>query len=94
MWTYAQCHGSIHKSRNRLNIKEGFELVKQASRNFRLELEVHIKQKIQKLLDIGFRKPIQHSTWLANIVLVKKDIFDVSLTSATSTKHVKMMSSD
>lgn len=36
------------------------------------ELEVQIKEEIQKLLNVGFIKPVQHSTWLADIVLVKK----------------------
>lgn len=31
-----------------------------------------VKQEIQKLLDVGFIKPIQHLTWLANILPVKK----------------------
>lgn len=34
--------------------------VKHVSRNFRLELEVQIKQEIEKLLDVGFIMPIQH----------------------------------
>lgn len=38
----------------------------------RLELEVQIKEEIQKLLDVGFIKPIQHPTWFANILPVKK----------------------
>lgn len=36
------------------------------------ELEMHIKQEIQKLLEFIFIKPIQHSTWLTNTVSVKK----------------------
>lgn len=34
-------------------IKEGTRPIKQSLRNFRLELEVYIKQKIQKLLDVS-----------------------------------------
>lgn len=36
--------------------------VKHALRNFKLELKVQNKQKMQKLLDVGVIKPIQHST--------------------------------
>lgn len=31
-----------------------------------------MKQEIQKLLDVGFIKRIQHPTWLANIISFKK----------------------
>lgn len=57
---------------HKLNIKEGCKLVKQAPRNFRQELQVQIKEEVWKLLDVGFIKPIQRPTWLANIVLLKK----------------------
>lgn len=43
---------------HRLNIKEGIRLVKQASRNFKLELEVKVKQKIQEIFDVGLIKPL------------------------------------
>lgn len=33
---------------------------------------MQIKQEIQKVLDVGFIKAIQHPVWLANIVLVEK----------------------
>lgn len=36
------------------------------------KIRVEIKEEIQKLLDVGFIKPIQNPTWLANIVQVKK----------------------
>lgn len=32
------------------------------------ELEVQIKEEIQKLLNVGFIKTIQHQNWLANSV--------------------------
>lgn len=72
-WTYAEMPVLdsklvIHK----LNIKEGTKPMKQAPRHFRSGLEIQIKQEIPKLLDIGFIRPIQHPTWLANIVPVKK----------------------
>lgn len=56
---------------HRLNIKKETKPVKRAVRNFRLELELH------HIKDLGtfecyFIKPVQHSTWLTNIVLVKK----------------------
>ena len=39
---------------------------------FRHEIETQIKEEINKLLNVGFIKPIHHPTWLANVVLVKK----------------------
>ena len=46
--------------------------VKQAPRVFRHEVELQIKDEIEKLLKAGFIKPIKHPTWLANVVPVKK----------------------
>lgn len=46
---------------HKLNVKVGTTPVKQAPRYFRPELEIQIKQEIQKLLDFGFIKPIKHS---------------------------------
>ena len=39
---------------------------------FHTEIEEQIVKEVQKLLTVGFIKPIQHSRWLSNIVLVKK----------------------
>lgn len=37
-----------------------------AAKNFKLELQVQMKQEIQKLLEVGFIKPFQHLiVWLA-----------------------------
>lgn len=59
-----------------------------------LELKVHIKQEIQKLLDVGYIKPIQHLTWLANVVVVRRKIVKsvATLTFATLTKRVQKIS--
>lgn len=54
-----------HTSRN--------QAIKQASSNARAKLEVQTKQEILKLSDVGITKHIQHRTWLANIVPVKKE---------------------
>lgn len=57
---------------HKLNILPGSVPIKQSPRKFRPEDEIQIKQEIQKLLDVGFIRPTQHPTWLANIVPVKK----------------------
>lgn len=43
---------------HKLNIKEGTRPVKQAPKNFKPNLEVQTKQKIQKPLDVGFTKSL------------------------------------
>ena len=57
---------------HRLNITPGIKPIKQGSRVFRPEVEMQIKAEIEKLLKAGFIKPIEHPTWLSNIVPVKK----------------------
>lgn len=55
---------------------------------------MQIKEEIQKLLIVGFIKPIQSPTSLANIVPVKKmDKLGAVLTFLTLIKHVLRMSS-
>ena len=46
--------------------------VVQPMQTFHLDVEAQIIQEIQKLLTIGFIKPIIHLRWLSNVVLVKK----------------------
>ena len=55
-----------------LAMRLGAVPVKQAPRKFADEIEAQINKKIEKLLQAKFIKPIQHPTWLANIILVKK----------------------
>lgn len=73
VWTYAQMpHLDPQLVSHKLNIKEGCKPVKQVSKNFKPELEVQIKEEIHKLVDVGFIKPVQHLTWLANIIPVRR----------------------
>lgn len=72
-WIYGEMPGLDSRVvTHKHNIKEGTTPLKQLPRHFRPELEIKIKHEIQKLLDVGFIKPIQHPTWLTNIVPVKK----------------------
>jgi hypothetical protein len=54
------------------NVEPGTRLVVQPMRTFHPEVEAQITKEIQKLLAVGFVKPIQHPQWLSNIVSVKK----------------------
>jgi hypothetical protein len=55
-----------------LNVEPGTRPVVQPKRTFHLEVEAQITKEIEKLLAVGFVKPIQHPQWLSNIVPVKK----------------------
>ena len=55
-----------------LNVELGTRPVVEPMRTFHLEVGAQITKEIQKLLTVGFVKPIQHPQWLSNIVLVKK----------------------
>ena len=55
-----------------LNVDPEAKPVAQPTRIFHTEIEGQIVKEVQKLLAVGFIKPIQHSRWLSNIVPVKK----------------------
>lgn len=62
-WTYiATPELDPHLVKYQFNINEGTKPIKQAKRNFRLKLKEQIKQKILKLLDVGFIKSSKHPT--------------------------------
>jgi hypothetical protein len=54
------------------NVEPGTRPVVQSKRTLHPEVEAQITKEIQKLLAVGFVKPIQHPQWLSNIVSVKK----------------------
>ena len=55
-----------------LNVDPEAKPVAQPARIFHTEIEGQIVKEVQKLLAVGFIKPIQHPRWLSNIVPVKK----------------------
>ncbi|GAA0161471.1 hypothetical protein LIER_17781 [Lithospermum erythrorhizon] len=55
-----------------LAVKESIKPVKQAQLRFCPELEPSIEAELNKLIEFGFIREVQNSTWLANIVPVKK----------------------
>ena len=55
-----------------LNVDPEAKLVGQLARIFHTEIEGQIVKEVQKLLAAGFIKPIQHPSWLSNIVPIKK----------------------
>ncbi|OMO98613.1 reverse transcriptase [Corchorus capsularis] len=72
-WSYEQMPGlDDNLVTHELYISPSSKPVKQSARVFRPEIELQIKGEIDKLLRVGFIKPIHHPTWLANVVPVKK----------------------
>ena len=55
-----------------LNVDPKAKPVAKPARIFHTEIEGQIVEKVQKLLVVGFVKPIQYPRWLSNIVPVKK----------------------
>ena len=55
-----------------LNVNPKAKPMAQLARVFHTEIEDQVVKEVQKLLDAGFIKPIQHPRWLLNIVPVKK----------------------
>ena len=71
-WSYEEMPGlDENLITHELHISPRSRPVKQA-RMFRHKTETRIKQEINKLHNVGFIKPIHHSTWLVNVVHVKK----------------------
>ena len=55
-----------------LNVELGAKPVVQPMWTFHPDVEAQIIQEVQKLLMVGFIKPIMHPKWLSNIVPIKK----------------------
>ncbi|KAI5347445.1 hypothetical protein L3X38_015324 [Prunus dulcis] len=56
----------------KLPIKEGYLPVKQARRRMSMDIELKVKEEIERLLKAGFIRPDIYVDWLANIVPVLK----------------------
>ncbi|XP_074284154.1 uncharacterized protein LOC141608708 [Silene latifolia] len=57
---------------HRLAIKKGTSPKKQPQRRFRPELVPEIEKEVNKLIEAGFIREVKYSTWIANIVPVRK----------------------
>ena len=72
-WSPADMPGiDTRVSCHRLAIQKGAKPVQQKKRNHGAERQKAIKEEVNKLLQAGFIREVQHTTWLANVVLVKK----------------------
>ncbi|CAL2237830.1 unnamed protein product [Prunus armeniaca] len=55
---------------HKLPIKEGYLPVKQARRRMSTEIELKVKEEIERLVKAGFIRPTIYVDWLSNIVPV------------------------
>jgi len=55
-----------------LSIKKGVAPKKQPQQRFRPELIPEIEKEVNKLIDDGFICEVKYSTWIANIIPVRK----------------------
>ncbi|XP_074301034.1 uncharacterized protein LOC141632380 [Silene latifolia] len=72
-WSYSEMPGLSPKiAVHRLAIKKGTNPKKQPQRRFRPELVPEIEKEVNKLIEAGFIREVKYSTWIANIVPVRK----------------------
>jgi hypothetical protein len=64
----------IHREVNehKLGIDPAFKLIKQKERRYTPERHLTIWLEVNKLLEVGFIRPVDYPSWLANPVLVEK----------------------
>jgi hypothetical protein len=72
-WTYADMPGLdpslvVHH----LVVCANAKPVKQKLRKMHPKIALLVKEELQKLLDVGFIRPIDYSDWISNIVPVSK----------------------
>ena len=60
-----------------LNVEPGVKPVIQPMRTFHPDIEAQIIKEVQKLLAVGFIRPIEHLKRLSNIVSVKKNNWQI-----------------
>jgi hypothetical protein len=57
---------------HKLEIDTAFKLIKQKERRYISERRETIQLEVNKLLEVGFIRPVNYPSWLANPVLVEK----------------------
>ena len=73
VWDYNEMPGlDLELVVHTLNVDLKAKLVAQPAMIFHIEIEEQTVKEVQKLLAVGFIKPIQHPHWLSNIVPLKK----------------------
>jgi hypothetical protein len=57
---------------HKLGIDPTFKMIKQKERRYTTERRETIRVEVNKLLEVGFIRPVDYPSWLANPVLVEK----------------------
>jgi hypothetical protein len=57
---------------HKLGIDPTFKTIKQKERRYTTERRETIRVEVNKLLEVGFIRPVDYPSWLANPVLVEK----------------------
>jgi hypothetical protein len=57
---------------NKLGIDPSYKPIKQNERRYTPERRETIRQEVNKLLEVGFIRPVDYPSWLVNPVLVEK----------------------
>ena len=60
-----------------LVVEKGAILVKQKPRKIPFQVSLLVKKEIEKLLEVGFIRPIDYSEWMANVVSMKKPTSEI-----------------
>ncbi|CAL9029903.1 unnamed protein product, partial [Prunus brigantina] len=72
-WDYHEMPGLPRSLvEHELKIKEGFKPFQQPPRRFSTEVQLKVKEEIERLLEAGFIRTARYVEWLANIVPVLK----------------------
>ncbi|XP_073049441.1 uncharacterized protein [Primulina eburnea] len=72
-WSYDDMPGLDRKLvEHQLPLKEGFKPFQQPSLRMSKQVELKVKEEVEKLLKSKFIKPIRYTEWLSNIVPVMK----------------------
>ncbi|CAL2257621.1 unnamed protein product [Prunus armeniaca] len=74
-WDYHEMPGLPRSLvEHELKIREGFKPFQQPPRRFSTEVQLKVKQEIERLLEGGFIRTTRYVEWLANIVPVLRKI--------------------
>jgi hypothetical protein len=57
---------------HKLGIDPSFKPIKQKERRYTSERRETIRQEANRLLKVGFIRPVDYPSWLANLVLIEK----------------------
>lgn len=79
-WSYDDLRAYIEDLfQHEIPLKEGAKPFRKKQRPINPTLTPKIQEELMKLRDVGIIKPIRHSSWVSNLVLVRKKNGDIRL---------------